>query len=103
MVKELREKDEENKHLKKCVKNRDDITNSLDDMFKMDKIRNLRENCDSLAKQIGKELILENKSEIQNTLINELKINLIEAKETARVGPMEEIEKLIERTTLLLP
>ena len=55
LVNELKEKDEENEHLKKCVKNRDDITSSLDDMFKekIDEISNLRENCDSLAKQVG--------------------------------------------------
>ena len=34
LVDELKEKDLENEHLKKCVKNRDDITNSLDHMFK---------------------------------------------------------------------
>ena len=69
---ELKEKDEEIEHLKKYVKNRDDITNRLDDMFKekLDKISNLRENCESLAKQVGKELILENKLEIQNKIID---------------------------------
>ena len=36
-------------------------TASLDDMFKekLDEIRNLKEKCDSLAKQVGKEMILE--------------------------------------------
>ena len=37
---------------------------------KLDKISNLRENCESLAKQVGKELILENKLEIQNKIID---------------------------------
>ena len=97
LVNELKEKDEENEHLKKCVKNRDDITSSLDDMFKekIDEISNLRENCDSLAKQVGKELILENKLEIQNKIINELKSDLKEAKVTVTTGPMDDMEKLL--------
>ena len=75
LVDELKEKDLENEHLKNCVKNRDDISNSLDDMFKekMDEISNLRENCASLAKQVGRELILENKVDIQNKIIDTLK------------------------------
>ena len=61
LVNEVKEKDDENDHLKKYVKNRDDISTSLDDMFKekLDEIRNLRENCHSLAKQVGKEIMLE--------------------------------------------
>ena len=39
---------------------------------KLDEICNLRENCESLAQQVGKELILENKLEIQNKIIYEL-------------------------------
>ena len=91
LVNELKEKDDENDHLKKCVKNRDDISTSLDDMFKekLDEIRNLRENCDSLAKQVGKEIRLEKKLDIQNKVINELKSNLKEAKDTGRAGPTE--------------
>jgi gas vesicle protein len=42
LVDELKGKDDEIDHLKKCVKNRDDISTSLDDMFKekLDEIRN---------------------------------------------------------------
>ena len=97
LVNELKEKDDENDHLKKCVKNRDDISTSLDDMFKekLDEIRNLRENCHSLAKQVGKEIMLEKKLEMQNKVIHELKSNLKEAKDTGRAGPIEDIEKLL--------
>ena len=97
LVDELKGKDDEIDHLKKCVKNRDDISTSLDDMFKekLDEIRNLRENCDSLAKQVGKEIIIEKKLEIQNKVIHELKSNLKEAKDTKRAEPIEEIEKLL--------
>ena len=97
LVDELKGKDDEIDHLKKCVKNRDDISTSLDDMFKekLDEIRNLRENCDSLAKQVGKEIIIEKKLEIQNKVIHELKSNLKEAKDTKRAEPIEDIEKLL--------
>ena len=97
LVDELKEKDLENEHLKNCVKNRDDISNSLDDMFKekMDEISNLRENCASLAKQVGRELILENKVEIQNKIIDTLKANLKEAEDTVRTGTKDNLEKLM--------
>ena len=54
------------------------MTNSLDAMFKakMDEIRYLKEHCDSLAKQVGNELILEKKLDIQSKVINELENNL---------------------------
>jgi methyl-accepting chemotaxis protein len=94
---ELEGKEKEIKHLENCVKNRDDITNKLDDMFKekTDEIRNLRENCDSLAKQVGKELLLENKLEIQNKVIKALKVNLKEVEETAKFSPVKDLEKLM--------
>ena len=97
LVNELKEKDEENEHLRKCVKNRDNIDNSLEDMFKdqTDEIRNLRENCDSLAKQVGKELVMEHKLEIQNKIIDVLKNDLKEANDATRIETIDDIEKLM--------
>ena len=43
---------------------------------KFDKIGTLKENCDSFAKQVGKELILERKLKIQNKIIDELKADI---------------------------
>ena len=61
---------------------------------KMDEISNLRENCASLAKQVGRELILENKVEIQNKIIDTLKANLKEAEDTVRTGTKDNLENL---------
>ena len=79
------------------MKNRDNIANGLEDIFKdkMDEIRNLRENCESLAKQVGKELVLENKLEIQNKIIVALKIDLKEANDSTRIETIDDIEKLM--------
>ena len=61
----------------------------------MDEIRNLGENCDSLSKQVGKELLLENKLEIQNKIIVALKIDLKEANDATRIETIYDIEKLM--------
>ena len=97
LLDELKEKDMENEHLKKCVKNRVDIDNSLDNMFKekIDEIRDLRDNCASLAKHVGKELVLENKIEIQNKIIDKLKSNLKEAEDSVKTGTIDDMEKLM--------
>ena len=97
LVNELKETDEENEHLRKCVKNRDNIDNSLEDMFKdqTDEIMNLRESCDSLARQVGKELVMENKLEIQNKIIDVLKNDLKEANDATRIETIDDIEKLM--------
>ena len=95
LAEDLKRSDEEISHLKKCVKNRDDITDNLNNMFKdkTDEIEHLKENCDSLAKQVGKELILEKKLEIQNKVIKELKVCLNEVEEAARIVRLKESEQ----------
>ena len=83
--------------MKTCVKNRDETTNKLDDVFKerTSEIDLLRNNCESLAKQVGKELVLEQKVDIQNKVIKELKQNLANAEESSKDDSKNEIEKLV--------
>ena len=58
-------------HLSKCVKNRDEITDSLDEAFeeKNNEIELLKKECLSLEAQVGKEAFLQNKLNIQNNVI----------------------------------
>ena len=93
---EFDRKEEESKNLRKCVKNRDDIINSLDEVIKerVDEINYLRENCESLARQVGKDLVLEKKNEIQNKVIEELKDNLKDVEKLKNDDPTKEIKLL---------
>ena len=72
---DLKRKDSEIEDLKKCVENRDDTVKKLDIAMKEreEEIDYLKVNCDSLANQVGKELVLEKKVEIQSKVIEELK------------------------------
>ena len=58
---EIKSKDEEIDHLKKCVKNKDEVANNLEGIFrdKTNEIEQLKDHCETLALQVGKELILE--------------------------------------------
>ena len=94
---ELERKEDEIRHLKKCVENRDDMANGLEEIFKerAKEIDDLRSNCESLARQVGKELILEKKVECQNKVIKELKDNLINVEKSNKVDSAKEIENLV--------
>ena len=74
MEEELERRDVETKSLHNCVKNRDDIINSLYEVIKehINEINDLRGNCESLARTAGKEIILEKKLETANEVIKDL-------------------------------
>jgi chromosome segregation ATPase len=71
---DLKRKDNEIEDIKKCVENRDDNVKKLDIAMKEreEEIDYLKEKCDSLANQVGKELVLEKKVELQSKVIEEL-------------------------------
>ena len=97
LLDEVKRNDEEIKHLKKCVQNRDEIDNSLEEEFRerTEEIKHLKENCESLAVQVGKELILEQKLKIQNNVILELKGKIKDVEKLTNVATIEEIESLM--------
>ena len=93
---EIKIKDEEIDHLKKCVKNKDEVANNLEGIFrdKTNEIEQLKDHCETLALQVGKERILERKLKIQDDLIVELKNNLKDREKEPKVEKQEEIETL---------
>jgi chromosome segregation ATPase len=96
LVEELEKREAEIRHLKSCVKNRDDIADSLDEVFnkRTDEINELKSNFESLASQVGKELVLEKKLSIQHGVIKELKENL-RVETSSQVELAEDIDKLV--------
>ena len=97
MESELVNKEQEINYLKNLVENRDDVTNKLENVFKnkLMEIDDLRSNNESLARQVGKELILEQKLEIQNKVMNHLKDKLKETEDAAKTGHTNLSEKLM--------
>ena len=91
MESELVSKEKEINYLKNLVENRDDVTNKLENVFK----NKLMECNESLARQVGKELVLEQKLEIQNKVMNHLKDKLKETEATAKTGHNNLSEKLM--------
>ena len=97
LVVDVKRGEKEIKHLKECVQNRDDIANSLEEIFKerTTEIANLKENCESLSAQVGKELILDQKLNIQNGFIKELRSQLTDVENQTKVDKTEEIKTLM--------
>ena len=97
LLDDVKRSDEEIKHLQECVHNRDDIANSLEEVFKerTKEIENLKGNCERLAVQVGKELILEKKLNIQNGVIKELRSQLTDFEKQTDVDNPEEIKTLM--------
>ena len=69
----------------------------MDEKFreKNNEIDQLKQNCESLAKQVGRELLLERKIEIQNNLIDKLKDDEKRAEKKIRNDNIEDIENLM--------
>ena len=98
LVDELERKEDEIRHLKNCVQNRDDMADGLEEIFnkKSDEINELKSNCESLANQVGKKLVLEQKLNIQHGVIEELKENLrVKDSSQCQGNLLKEIEKLV--------
>ena len=98
LVDNLKRTDEEIKHLKKSVQNRDDIVNGLEEVLteRTNDIENLKENCETLAAQLGKELILEQKLKIQNGVIKELRSQIKDSDKKTDGDKPEEIKTLMD-------
>ena len=93
---EIKRKDEDISHLKKCVKSKDEIANNFEVIFKerTSEMDQLKDHCETLAAQVGKELILEKQIKIQNGLIKELKSNLKNNETGTKVETKDAIETL---------
>jgi hypothetical protein len=63
---ELKRKEDQIEHLANCVKNRDEIAESLTDAFgeKNDEIEMLKKECMTLETQVGKENFLQKKRKL---------------------------------------
>ena len=63
---------------------------------KIEEFGSMKDNGESLARQAGRKLILEQKLEIQNKVIKELKVEITEAEKVIKYESSQEIEKLMQ-------
>ena len=95
---ELKRKEDQIDHLASCVKNRDEIAESLTDAFgeKNDEIEMLKKECMTLETQVGKKNFLQKKLNVQNNVIEELQSNLNNVEKRSQDKNTNAIESLMK-------
>ena len=94
---ELKSKFEEFKAIQNVVKNKHEMVDTLEDIVKEreGEIGCLKENCEGLARQVAECLILEEKFEIQNKTIEELRNDLKNKDHLKQVETNDDIKSLM--------